>query len=151
MTLTGDAEVRENGLMERFGWAGNILVEGFRLDCHGGCLFRLDRQGEAVPVALGSRTVNLLRLLVKRRGQLVSKDEIMETVWRGRVVEESNLNVHIAKLRHILDLDREQGSCIQTISGRGYRFVGSVKPLEAEERSAIPPMAVAALQGSGAT
>jgi hypothetical protein len=56
-----------------------------------------------------------------RHGELVPKDEIMQVVWRGRVVEEANLNVQIAKLRHILDQNREHGSCIQTISGHGYR------------------------------
>jgi adenylate cyclase len=129
--------------------AESILFESFRLDRRGGCLFRLDQGGVASPVALGSRALNLLGLLVERKGELVSKDEIMEAVWAGRVVEDANLNVQISKLRHILDQNREQGSCIQTVPGRGYCFVGLVEP-EPNGRSAIPPMAVAALQGSDA-
>jgi hypothetical protein len=58
-----------------------------------------------------------------------------QPTWRGRVVEEANLNVQIAKLRHILDQNREHGSCIQTISGHGYRFVEPVRP---ENRTPIP-------------
>jgi DNA-binding winged helix-turn-helix (wHTH) protein len=113
--------------MDGVGSDHSILFEGFRLDRRGGCLFLLDQEGVATPVALGSRAINLLSLLVERRGELVSKDAIMAAVWPGRVVEEANLNVQIAKLRHILDADREQGSCIQTISGRGYCFVGTVQ------------------------
>src|SRR5690349_18314887 len=112
--------------MNALGSANSILLEGFRLDRRGGCLFRLGEAGVATPVALGSRAFNLLSLLVERHGELVSKDTIMKEVWPGRVVEESNLNVQISKLRHLLDQDPGHGSCIQTISGRGYCFVGTV-------------------------
>jgi DNA-binding winged helix-turn-helix (wHTH) protein len=106
-----------------------LLFEGFRFDCHrGGCLYRLDEAGVADPVPLCGRGLALLGLLLDRHGELVPKDEIMKVVWRGRVVEEANLNVQIARLRHILDQNREHGSCIQTISGHGYRFVAPVTP-----------------------
>jgi TolB-like protein len=62
----------------------------------------------------------------------------MEAVWPGRVVEEANLNVQISKLRHILDQNRTEGSCIQTIPGRGYCFVGAVRQPELETHSVIP-------------
>jgi DNA-binding winged helix-turn-helix (wHTH) protein len=110
----------EVGRMELSGSADNVLLEGFRLDRRGGCLFRLDQGGMATPVALGARGLNLLSLLIERKGELVSKDAIMKAVWPGRVVEEANLNVQIAKLRHILDQNRKDGSCIQTMTGRGY-------------------------------
>jgi len=113
--------------MGRVGFADSILFDSFRLDLRGGCLYRLDQGGVATPVVLGSRALDLLGLLVERQGELVSKDEIMAAVWPGRVVEEANLNVQISKLRHILDQNREQGSCIQTIPGRGYCFVARAK------------------------
>jgi len=69
-----------------------LLLEGFRFDRCAGGLFRLDRTGIATPVALGSRALDLLALLVRRKGELVSKDEIMAVVWPGKVVEEANLN-----------------------------------------------------------
>jgi DNA-binding winged helix-turn-helix (wHTH) protein len=47
----------------------------------------------------------------------------METVWPGTAAEESNLSVQISALGRILDQGRRQGSCIQTIPNRGYRFV----------------------------
>jgi DNA-binding winged helix-turn-helix (wHTH) protein len=117
----------ENGCMDAISSAESILFERFRLDRQGGCLFRLDQDGVCTPVALGSRALDLLGLLVERKGELISKDAIMAAVWPGRVVEEANLNVQISKLRHILDQNRKEGSCIQTIPGRGYCFVAQVK------------------------
>jgi TolB-like protein len=124
--------------MDLSGSAGSVLLDGFRLDHRGGCLFRVDQGGVAIPVALGSRAVALLSLLVERRGELVSKESIMSAIWPGRAVEEANLNVQIAKLRHILDRDRKQGSCIQTIAGRGYCFVGAVRRPGVDAQSALP-------------
>jgi adenylate cyclase len=134
----------ENARMDREGSADVFLFEGFRLDRRGGVLYQMDREGVGTPVTLGSRAFNLLSLLIERKGELASKDEIMNAVWPGRVVEEANLNVQIAKLRHILDQNREHGSCIQTISGRGYCFVGVVGELGGS------PTVSAGLQGSPA-
>src|SRR6202007_1861361 len=64
-------------------------------------------------------------------------EEIMRAVWPGRVVEEANLNVQMSKLRQILDRDRAEGSCIQTLPGRGYCFVLPVTRLAA---AAQPPL-----------
>ena len=115
--------------MDARGSADILRFDGFRFDSRrGGCLFRMDRVGVAEPVRLRGRALALLGLLLERRGELLSKDEIMNAVWPGRVVEETNLNVQIANLRQILDDRREQGSCIQTVHGYGYRFVAPVTP-----------------------
>jgi adenylate cyclase len=98
-----------------------------------------------VPVVIGTRALGLLRLLVERQGKLVSKDAIMEAVWPGTVVEEGNLTVQLSALRRILDQDREQGSCIQTVPGRGYRFVASVTRVEC---TASPASALSSGNGS---
>ena len=124
--------------MDRLGSADILLFEGFRLDRSGGGLFRLDQEGIAEPVAISSRALDLLGLLVERQGELVSKDVIMEAVWPGTIVEEANLTVHISTLRRILDQNRENGSSIQTVPGRGYRFLASVT--QAEPRN--PPASV---------
>jgi DNA-binding winged helix-turn-helix (wHTH) protein len=122
--------------MDQRGSADILRFDGFRFDRRrGGCLFRLERAGIAEPVRLGGRALALLGLLLERRGELLAKDEIIKAVWPGRVVEEANLNVGIAKLRQILDEGREQGSCIQTVHGYGYRFVAPVRP---ESGSLIP-------------
>ena len=107
-----------------------LVFDGFRLDRQAGGLFRIDQGGRPSPLALGCRGLDLLDFLARRSGEPVSKDEIMTVVWSGRAVEEANLNVQISKLRHILDQDRAHGSCIQTITGFGYRFVAEVTFLD---------------------
>jgi adenylate cyclase len=98
-----------------------FLFEGFRLDRWG--LFWQDERGVFAPVAIGSRALDVLGVLVTADGDLVSKDEIMAAVWPGTVVEDNNLTVQISTLRRVLDPSRVEGSCIQTVAGRGYRFV----------------------------
>jgi adenylate cyclase len=125
--------------MDRSDVTDALLLEGrFRLEHRG--LFRLDQAGKSEPVALGSRALDLLRLLVERQGELLAKDLIMETVWPGAPVEESNLSVQISGLRRILDHESRQGSCIQTIPNRGYRFVAPVRRsgLEGSDRPTLP-------------
>jgi len=120
--------------MDRVGSADTLLFEGFRLDRRGGCLFRLDQKAGATPVALGLRALALLGLLVERKGELVSKDEIMKAVWPGRVVEEANLNVQISRLRQILDQNRPQSSWIHTATGYGHRFTADVMRVDLRRR-----------------
>jgi TolB-like protein/DNA-binding winged helix-turn-helix (wHTH) protein/tetratricopeptide (TPR) repeat protein len=122
-----------------------LLFEGFRFDPPSGGLFRLDQAGSAAPVAVGSRALELLGLLVRRNGELVSKDEILAAVWPGRAVEEANLNVQVSKLRHILDQNRQNGSCIQTVTGYGYRFTADVTRAD----PAPPPQTLPPLEHAG--
>jgi adenylate cyclase len=95
----------------------------FRLDARGTRVSRLDDDGAWMPVAIGARARDLLSLLVRRNGEVLPRDEIMQAVWPGVAVEESNLTVQIAALRRALDQAHAGPSCIQTISGRGYRFL----------------------------
>ncbi len=73
------------------------------------------------PVALGARAMDLLQALVERRDRVVAKDELLDVVWPGVVVEESNLHVQISALRKVLGAD-----AIATVAARGYRFVARV-------------------------
>ena len=121
-----------------------FLFEGFRLDRRAGGLLQADENGVWTPVAVGSRALDLLTLLVSRHGDLVSKDEIMAAVWPGMIIEDSNLPTQILTLRRVLDWGRSQGSCIQTVSGRGYRFVAEVTHAAAEARLASIPQQLVA-------
>ena len=132
--------------MGGLGSAKVVLFEGFRLDLTGGGLFRLDDTGTATPVSISSRASDLLSLLVERQGQLVSKDAILEAVWPGMVVEEGNLTVHISALRRILDENRAEGSCIQTVPGRGYRFIA---PVTRVQHTAQPDLSPSSGSGNG--
>src|SRR5271155_5017869 len=97
-----------------------FLFESFRLDRRG--LSRRDERGVFVPMAVGSRALDVLGALVGRAGDLVSRDEIIAAVWPATVVEDNNLNMQIAELRRLLEHGRLEDSCIQTLTGRGYRF-----------------------------
>ena len=115
-----------------------FLFEGFRLHRSDRELFRLDADGDATAVSIGARALDLLGLLVERQGKLVTKGEIIDVVWHGSAVEEANLTVQISALRRILD--RGGGdSCVQTVHGRGYRFVAPVTPFDISVDPATPP------------
>jgi adenylate cyclase len=114
--------------MDAFGTSDIFLFEPFRLDRRG--LFRREEGGGFVPLNLGSRAAEILRILVERAGDLVSKEEIIAIVWPETVVEDSNLTVQISALRRSLDEQRAERSYIQTVPGRGYRFVATVTRLQ---------------------
>jgi len=76
--------------------------------------------GELVP--LGGRAFEILAELVQAGGQLVTKNDLTERVWRGVFVEESALRVHIAAIRKALGPDRDM---LSTSVGRGYRLLGA--------------------------
>jgi DNA-binding winged helix-turn-helix (wHTH) protein/TolB-like protein len=98
----------------------------FRLDRRGGGLFRCNGAGTFELVAIGSRALDILGVLIERADEVVSKDEIIAAVWPATAVEDSNLTVQISALRRVLDRGRSNGSCIQTVSGRGHRFAARV-------------------------
>ena len=89
---------------------------------------RLLRDGE--PVRLTPKAFDLLRVLVEEAGRTVEKDELLEKVWPGTVVEENNLNQNITALRKSLGDSRQESQYIATIPGTGYRFVAEVKRVE---------------------
>jgi len=78
------------------------------------------------PVPLGSRALELLIALLERRGELVSKRDLMARVWPNVFVAPANLTVHMSALRRTLRDGRDGRRFIVNIPGRGYRFVGSV-------------------------
>ena len=116
--------------MGALGRGGTFLFEGFQLDRNAGVLFRRRDDGTFVPTVLGSRALDVLGVLIEEAGDLVSRDEFMAAVWPTTAVEDTNLNMQIAALRRILDEGRADGSCIQTIPGRGYRFAVPVTRVE---------------------
>ncbi|HEY6806235.1 MAG TPA: winged helix-turn-helix domain-containing protein [Pyrinomonadaceae bacterium] len=85
---------------------------------------RLLRSGEVAP--LYSKAFDLLLALVENSGRDLSKDELLETVWPGQVLEESNLSVNMSAVRRALGETAAAPKYIVTIPGHGYRFVGPV-------------------------
>ena len=77
------------------------------------------------PVPLGSRALEILIALLERRGELVSKQDLMARVWPKVFVEPANLTVHMSALRRALRDGRDGNRFIVNIPGRGYCFVAS--------------------------
>lgn len=103
----------------------------------------------AQPVSLAPKAFDLLTLLVQNHGRLVTKDEIMESVWSGSFVEDANLTVSISVLRKIFGQKEGGPQHIETIPKKGYRFVapitegdspnGTSRPLNSEAASRSAP------------
>jgi DNA-binding winged helix-turn-helix (wHTH) protein len=127
----------EDGRRGLLATAEIFLFEDFRLDRKGEGLSHRDGRGIFVPVSVGPRALDVLAVLVERSGQLVLKEEIMAAVWGRTVVENANLTVQISTLRRILDQGRAEGSCIQTVATRGYRFVAPVTRVEQDAALAV--------------
>ena len=87
-----------------------------------------------VPVALGARAFDVLMWLLEHRDRLVTKQELLEAVWPGLVVEENNLSVQVSVLRKVLGADT-----IAAVAGRGFRFAAEVS--DGASSTEAPPSA----------
>src|SRR5215471_13631714 len=96
--------------------------EDFRLDV---LKRQLTRAGQVVP--LPSRAFDLLLALVQSEGRDLTKDELLDQVWPGQALEESNLPVNISAIRRALGEKTTEPRCLLTIPGRGYRFIARVQ------------------------
>ena len=85
---------------------------------------------------LTTRTFDVLQFLIEHAGEIVTKDELLGTVWNGNFVEESNLPVHISKLRRSLSETRD-ARYIETVQGTGYRFVAPVHEVSEDAWEAL--------------
>ena len=93
---------------------------------------RLLRDGATI--SLRPRAFDLLVALVDRAGHLVTKDELLDQVWPGIVVEEAALHVQVSGLRKVLGAD-----AIVTVSGRGYQFTLPVTKADGQADRASKP------------
>ena len=84
----------------------------------------LRRQGE--PQAIEPLVFQLLYLLVTNSTRMLSKEEIVESVWHGRVVSDSALSSQIKAARKVIGDSRKSQTLIKTVHGRGFRFIGEI-------------------------
>ena len=101
----------------------------FRLDAEHLMLYR---RGEEI--SLAPKTVETLLVLIKRRGEIVGKDELLAAVWPDAFVEESSLFVYLSVLRRTLGKKNDGKHWIETLRRRGYRFAGEVLVVREETR-----------------
>jgi TolB-like protein len=97
-------------------------------------LFHVDAKSESLfrgaePVALGRRAVAVLRLLLERAGEPVSRQTLIEAAWPRLAIEDSNLSVQIAAVRRVLAEQAGGANWIETLPRRGYRYVGRPIPI----------------------
>lgn len=99
--------------------------ENFRLDTENPSLWRDGRV-----VSISPKALELLIVLVERRGEIVSREELLESVWKDTFVEEGNINYTVSLLRKTL-LNKD---LIQTVPRRGYRFTAEIREIAQKER-----------------
>lgn len=107
--------------------------EDFRLDAAHRLLYRNGTQ-----ISLTPKAVETLIALVERRGDVVSKDELMGEIWADTIVEESNLAQYLHVLRKTLGNTSDGKPYIETLKRRGYRFNGTVHVVKNGSASVAP-------------
>jgi TolB-like protein len=127
-----------HALYNRPGQHVRYLFEEFALDPDCRELIRGSK-----PVAVEPKVFDLLAYLIRNRERVVSRDDLIATVWEGRVVSESALSTRINAARAALCDNGEAQRLIRTLPRKGLRFVGSVR-----EEASIAAAAPGALQHS---
>src|SRR5882762_11363957 len=84
-------------------------------------LARRELRARGVPVPIGGRAFEIVEVLVRSAGEIVTKTDLMGRVWPGAVIEDNTLQFHISAIRKALGPDR---GMLKTASGRGYRLLG---------------------------
>jgi Tol biopolymer transport system component/DNA-binding winged helix-turn-helix (wHTH) protein len=107
-------------------------------------LFRLDaservllRNGERI--ALAPKAFDMLAVLVRHSGRVMTKDDLMQAVWPDSFVEDNNLAQQISLVRRALDDGREGSGYIETVPKRGYRFLPEVRETD-DHATGGPPL-----------
>jgi len=113
------------------------LFDDCALDTDRRELLKADR-----PISVQPQVFDVLAFLIANRGRVVSKDEIIEAVWDGRVVSESTLTSRINAARSAVGDSGEAQRLIRTASRKGFRFIGAVRETSAEAPAQPPPAGV---------
>ena len=105
----------------RFGDGFELDVRAYELRCAG------------LPLKLKPIPMELLLFLVERRGELVTREQIVERIWGKDVFldTDNSINGAISRIRQLLRDDPEKPRYVQTVTGKGYRFIAPVVGLEA--------------------
>jgi len=107
----------------------DLVFAGFRLKAKERLLVGPDGH-----IDLGARAVDVLKALLSRPNEVVSKDALLSEAWSGVIVEENALQAQISALRKVLGQDM-----IVTVHGRGYKYAGPPPTEVAQGQTAIPP------------
>jgi DNA-binding winged helix-turn-helix (wHTH) protein len=117
-----------------------IRFDDFQLDY---ARFQLCRHG--IPVRLEGLPLQLLMFLVEHRGQLVTREQISTELWSSKDVfvdVEQGINTAIRKIRRALADDAGEPQYLQTVVGRGYRFVAPTAHEDATQSAPAEPFVI---------
>lgn len=101
---------------------------------------RLWRGGQAIPVT--PKAFSVLSCLVEHAGQLVTKEQLLHTVWEDRLVSDAAIVVCVREVRRALRDQPRNPRFIETVHRRGYRFIAPVAPVSSPLQvpgTAMPP------------
>jgi predicted ATPase/DNA-binding winged helix-turn-helix (wHTH) protein len=99
---------------------------------------RQELSRDGMPVSLGSRSIDLLWVLVEAEGALVTKQALFDRVWPRHVNADGNVWVAVSAVRKALGLDADGKPYIVSVAGRGYRFAAPVTRVAAPEVLPVP-------------
>ncbi len=111
----------------------SISFEGFTLDVER----RELGQGSQL-IAIAPQVFDVLVYLVRNRDRVVSKDELLDAVWGGRIVSLSTLGSHISAVRRAVGDNGDEQRVVRTVARKGFRFVGDVHETMAASDHATP-------------
>jgi pimeloyl-ACP methyl ester carboxylesterase/DNA-binding winged helix-turn-helix (wHTH) protein len=97
--------------------------------------FELRRGGAVIPVE--PQVFGLLAHLIENRGHVVSKDDLIDAVWNGRIVSDATLSSRISLARHAIGDSGEAQTAIRAIRSRGFRFIAEVTVLDGSDDDAL--------------
>jgi TolB-like protein len=89
---------------------------------------------------MGPQVFDLLLYLIQNRERVVSKDDVLDAVWSGRIVSESTLTSHINAVRKAIGDNGEEQRLVRTIARKGFRFVGEIREGRASDGQNSPTM-----------
>src|SRR6516165_2177342 len=96
---------------------------------------------DGVPLSLTPKVFDTLVCLVRNRGRLLTKDELLKEIWPNTFVEEVNLAVNISALRKVFGEGPQDCRYIATIPGSGYRFVAELRKASTKNGNEENPIA----------
>ena len=110
----------------------------FKVDPVQQCLWRTDGAGGEERLHLAPKAFQVFHYLLSHPGRIVSHDEVLQAVWPTVHVQPEILKSHILAIRGVLGDRAEASTYIETVRGRGYRFVGPIAHFYPEPDDAAP-------------
>jgi TolB-like protein len=113
-----------------------FVFEGFELDTA-----RVELRANGAAIAIEPQVFSLLAFLIENRDRLVTKEEIVERVWAGRIVSDSAVASRVKSARQALGDDGRAQRIIRTVHGLGFRFVADVATIATSSVHEAQPVA----------